>query len=238
MIRKLSITKIKGKKVLAIGAHPDDLEFAAGGTINLLSRRNIVTLLIGTDGEAGGHDPGTLSARLAVERQKEALRAAKILGASETIFLKYPDLQLRDYRRRLFKEFLHLLLAERPDIIITWDFWGKYELYVHPDHRVIAEVVMEAVLESTLPGRLRQWGIYNARVLSPKPQQWLMIPESPNYVVDITAVWQTKRKALLSHKSQSPTIMKEEMLKKHALPSGKLIGVDKGESFRILSSHD
>jgi LmbE family N-acetylglucosaminyl deacetylase len=234
MVKKLNINDYSGKKILAVGAHPDDVEFAAGGTLALLSRRNRITLVIVTDGGAGTKDPHINRKTFVVEREKETHRAVEILGIQEVMFFRYPDLGLNGYRNDFFQKFLRLLVGLRPDIVISWDFWGRYELLVHPDHRVVAEVVMEAVLEATLPNRLKRWSVFAAEPLGPKPEQWLMIPAEPNNIVDISDVSEVKWQALREHRSQDGVQERERLERKYFSPAGKLIGVRFGEAFRIM----
>lgn len=241
MVKKFPIETIEGRKILAVGAHPDDLEFSAGGTLALLSKRNKVTMVIATDGGEGTHDPNKDNGHLAMEREQEARKAAEILGVKEIVFFNYPDLELRNWRQNFFKKFLKFLVKNRPDIVISWDFWGRYEPLVHPDHRTVAEVVMEAILEGTLPNRLKKRGLLGVQPLNPKPKQWLMAPADPSHVVDVTKVWDTKWEALKVHTSQLPVKNPEQfhqvksmLEEKWFKPQGMLVGVKFGEPFRIL----
>jgi LmbE family N-acetylglucosaminyl deacetylase len=80
-------------KVLAVGAHPDDVEFGAGGT--LLKHRasgHEIHVIVLTSGELGGSDSG--------EREREALRAAELLGASLT-FCHLPDGRVPDGKQTI-----------------------------------------------------------------------------------------------------------------------------------------
>lgn len=234
MVEKLDITKIKGRKILAVGAHPDDLEFSAGGALALLSGDNLVTILLTTDGGAGAHDPKMTNGEMAKTREAEAREAGKKLGVSEVVFFNYPDLELQNWRRHFFRKFLKYLVKARPDIVISWDYWGRYEPLVHPDHRTTGEVVMEAILEGTLPGRLKKWGV-GGLPLDPKPQHWLMAPADPSHVVDVSGVWETKWEAIKEHKSQvSGEEVKKVMEEKWFGPVGKMIGVRVGEPFRVM----
>lgn len=240
MADKLDTDLIKGKKILAVGAHPDDLEFSAGGTLALLSKNNYLTILLSTDGGAGTHDPRITNGELAKTRESEARAAGGILGAKEMVFFNYPDLELRSWRKHFFQRFLKYIIKNRPEIIISWDFWGRYEPLVHPDHRTTAEVVLEAVLEGTLPGRLRKWKV-GGEPLNLKPQHWLMAAAEPSHIVDISEVWEAKWAAIGAHISQvSPQDVqkfettKKMMEEKFFGPAGKLIGVKVGEPFRIM----
>ena len=74
-------------KVLAIGAHPDDLEYGCAGTlIKHVQRGDQVFLALVTDGSEGGEG---------AVRPEEQLAAAKIIGAEDVFFLGYSDLRPR-----------------------------------------------------------------------------------------------------------------------------------------------
>lgn len=236
MPEKFPIETLTSKKVLAIGAHPDDLEFSAGGTLALLSQKNEVTILLATDGGAGTKDSRQSNGEIASQRAAEAKKAAEVLGVGEVVFFNYPDLGLRDRKKHFFKKLMKFMVKTRPDIVISWDYWGHYEPMVHPDHRTTAEVVMEVILEATLPNRLRKWGFANAKPLDPKPKQWLMAAPEPNFIVDITTVWEKKWQAIGAHSSQISSVKDAQKIvgEKFFIPAGNLIGVKYGEPFRIL----
>ena len=56
ILEKFDISQLKNKKILAFGAHPDDIEFGAGGTLAQFSGQNSVEIIIATDGGLGTHD--------------------------------------------------------------------------------------------------------------------------------------------------------------------------------------
>ncbi len=167
-------------KLLAIGAHPDDLEIYMFGTLAAARARGDELLLaIATDGAAGGAEPGpALSAR----RRSEAAAAAALLDA-EPHRLEFPDgtlvadAALVDALRRLIAGF-------RPDLILT-HAGNDY----HGDHRALATATALA-----------------ANFVAPVAAVDTMMGVGflPTHLVDIGPHMDLKRQAILCHASQDP----------------------------------
>jgi len=229
--------KITGKKIIAFGAHPDDIEFTSAGTIFQLSRNNDVHFAIATDGSYGTHDHNQDRGELVKTRYQEARESAKQLKAKEIDFWSYPDLDLQNRKRQLLKKVVKALLKIKPDIVFSWDPWGKYEPAVHPDHRALAWAVAEGVMMSTLPKWIHRKGLGN-KFLSPKPQLWLYAPGEANIAVDISPAWEQKITAIKLFKSQfdSEVVMEkvESRLQNNHSRVGEQVGVQYAEPFRIM----
>ena len=89
MITNMSNTYIP-KTAMLIYAHPDDIEFSAGGTAALwASKGTAVTYVVLTDGNVGSHEKGMTAEKLIETRRSEQRAAAKVSGAKECIFLGY-----------------------------------------------------------------------------------------------------------------------------------------------------
>ncbi len=130
--------------LIAVGAHPDDVEIACGGTLARLTRKGYKVGIVDlTDGEPTPLSPGP-DVRLA-----EAERAAAVLGVSARINLNLPN-------RRLFDTFeARLALAKvfrrhRPKVVLG--FGGKTVL-ASPDHYQAMQITDAAVFYS----RLTKW---------------------------------------------------------------------------------
>ena len=91
------------KVVLAIGAHPDDIEFGCGGTVAKWSAEGaVVHHLVCTDGSKGTWNPDADTAALVQSRQVEQRNAASALGTSGTVsFLGYVDGELERSHKNL-----------------------------------------------------------------------------------------------------------------------------------------
>ncbi|MBT4496497.1 MAG: PIG-L family deacetylase [Gemmatimonadetes bacterium] len=116
--------------VLAIGAHPDDLEYGcAGALIRHVHRGDRVYLAVVTDGSQGG-DPKM--------RRQEQLDAAKIIGAEEVFFLDFPDTLFECNRESItrIEEVVRKVDAE-----IVYSHFGED---THQDHRNVARAVVPA----------------------------------------------------------------------------------------------
>lgn len=236
-IELVDISKITGKKILGVGAHPDDLEFTAGATIFLLSKQNKVSFLIATDGRMGTHNPKEDLSELIKTRESETKDAGKVLGVEKIVFYRYPDAELASYEKNFRRKLLKHLLKVRPDIIFCFDPWGRYEPLIHPDHRVVVWSVVESVLFGTLPLYLTRHGFGNT-VLDPKPEIWLTIPAEANAAVDVTSSFEHKIEALKKHPSQFDKQVSFEAMMEwvedRAKAAGELSGVKLAEAFRIL----
>ncbi len=159
--------------ILAIGAHPDDIEFGCGGTlIKYALKGHDVFLLVLTDGGKGG-DPHV--------RQKEQEEAAKLLGAKELFWGGYQDTEVPLDRNLIQKVegFLHLI---RPDLIFV-----HFGDDTHQDHRHLSTSVITA-------------SRYTRNVLfyeGPTTSNF-----APSVFVEIEGVLEQKLKALKAHVSQ------------------------------------
>ena len=116
--------------ILAIGAHPDDVEFGCGGTLIKYARKGArIDLLVMTDGARGG------SART---RRAEQLLAAKVLGVRRVHWGGYRDTLLPSVRR-LIDCMERVLRVVRPDFIFV-----NYPEDTHQDHRQVARAAVSS----------------------------------------------------------------------------------------------
>ena len=132
------------RRILVIGAHPDDCDIKAGGAATLWRRRgHEVRFVSMTCGDAGHHQ--IFGARLAELRRAEAQAAAGVVGI-EYLVLDHHDGQLEaTLENRL--EVVRLIRAYRPDLVLS----HRPNDY-HPDHRYCAQLVQDAAYMVTVPG--------------------------------------------------------------------------------------
>ncbi len=191
--------------VLAIGAHPDDIEFGAGGTLAKWADAGcLVHHLVCTDGSKGTWDPDADTAALVKRRRAEQREAARILSgeqAGETIFLGRVDGELEnDLVTRT--EIVAAIRTLKPDIVITHDPWKRYRL--HPDHRNTGQLVCDAIVGARDPHFYKDLGLPHYRPTA------LMLFEAdlPNHAEDVSTTIDRKLEALLAHESQFESTMR------------------------------
>ena len=180
--------------VLAVGAHPDDLEILCGGTLARHHHRgDMVTMLIVTDGSAGHAE--IPADRLAEIRREEAGAAAAMIGAKFVWLGLRDEFVFNDEPTRLL--LLNAIRAAQPELILTHcpdDY--------HPDHRATSRAVFDASFIMGLP---------NVQTESPAtpgvPALYYFdtlagIGFQPADYVDISETWTNKRQMLGCHRSQ------------------------------------
>jgi len=137
-------------RALAVGAHPDDVEFGCGGTLAKWAADGCeIFHLVCTDGSKGTWDPATDPAELVVTRRKEQRAASLALGGKgEVIFLGWPDGELESgLRQRL--EVASSIRKIRPDVVLGHDPWKRYRL--HPDHRNAGFLLTDGIVAARDP---------------------------------------------------------------------------------------
>jgi LmbE family N-acetylglucosaminyl deacetylase len=231
---------------LAVGAHPDDVEFGCGATLAKWARSGcVVHHLVCTDGSKGSWDPGTDLAELVALRQVEQREAAKALGATgEVAFLGWPDGELESGVRQRW-QVAYWIRRLTPEVVLGHDPWKRYRL--HPDHRHAGFLTVDAVVAARDPHFFPEQALPHHR-----PAALLLFEaDEPDHVeaVDDGDV-DRKLAALESHRSQlRSTMFVEEGSPGHAeqLASfrarvrdrlgehGALAGIPRGEAFRALT---
>ena len=174
--------------VLAIGAHPDDVELGCGGTLTLLARQGRkVGILHLTRGEMGTRGTAT-------ERIVEAEAAAKALGAVELDFLDCGDGGLRT-RPAEEDPLIAKLRQWWPDLVL-----GPTPHDRHPDHGRAHRLVEASCFYAGLRNRTPQAGPpYRPAAVFSYMQHDIF---QPTFVVDVTAVWEAKMESLRAYRSQ------------------------------------
>jgi len=231
------------ERALVVVAHPDDIDFGAGGTIaGWTAAGTAVTYCIATDGDAGGFDPAVPRSEIGGIRQAEQRAAGKELGVEEMVFLGYPDGQLtpsfdlrRDISRVIRQVRPQRLVMQSPEI--NWERIGSS----HPDHRAAGEAALCAVypdarnpfthLELAAEG-LEAWAV---------PETWVMAAGAgADHYVDITDTFERKLAALRQHASQTAHMEDlEGMLRGWSGRIAKLAGLPDGrlaEGFRRVDT--
>jgi bacillithiol biosynthesis deacetylase BshB1 len=216
--------------VLAVGAHPDDVEIACGGTLASLARQGYKVGIIDlTDGEPTPKSPGP-EARLA-----EAQAAAQTLGAQVRVTLDLPNRRLFDTfeaRVALAKEFRKY----RPRLVLGF---GEKTPLASPDHFQAMQITDAAVFYS----RLTKWDAYfdglHVHTISAQLYYTLAFgslglpPGAGHLVVDISDTLEAKLASVACYKSQFPPEKSHvfDRIRAFALQQGAAAGFHAGELF-------
>jgi LmbE family N-acetylglucosaminyl deacetylase len=136
-------------RVLAVGAHPDDIEFGCGATLAKWAADGAqVELCVLTDGSKGTWDPSSDLAALVATRQQEQRTAAAHLGAAAVHFLGCVDGEL-PVDRATTEALCRVIRAARPAVLLGHDPWKQYRL--HPDHHAGGRLVIDALVAARDP---------------------------------------------------------------------------------------
>lgn len=236
------------QSALAIGAHPDDIEFECGATLaKWAAAGTTVHLLVCTDGRKGTWDVDADTDALITRRQIEQREAARRLGATgEVRFLDQVDgeldlgadsgLELRGNVARIIRELT-------PTVVLTHDPWRRWRM--HPDHRNAGWVGIDAVVAARDPHYFREHGVAHHR-----PEALLLFEsEGPDHVERVGRDHlDAKIDALLAHESQFETTMEIDLetddgsqraafaarTDRDARSHGRLAGIGFGEAFRLM----
>jgi LmbE family N-acetylglucosaminyl deacetylase len=228
----------KGKKVLVVGAHPDDNDFGAGATVAKAAGQGAeVVYLIATTGQRGSSDENMTPERLSEIRKKEQEEAAKVLGVREVRFLDYvdgeliPDIRLKERVVRSIRRY-------KPDMVFTMDpsffYYKSYGMVNHSDHRAIGEATLDACYP--LARDLMSFPEHPKEGLNPHKVKELLlhsfVPENANFYVDVTNTFDTKIRALSLHKSQVGDMQGvEKRMRDRAEVAGRLARCRYAEAF-------
>ncbi len=204
---------------LAVGAHPDDVEFGAGGTLAKWAAAGcVVHHLICTDGSKGTWDPDADTVELVVRRHAEQREAARRLsgagdgsGFSGTVtFLGCVDGELDASQARV-GEVARVIRTVRPQVVLGHDPWKRYRL--HPDHRNAGLLVCDAIVAARDPHFFREHGLVHHR-----PEALLLWEaDEPDHAEEVDGFVDLKLAALEAHVSQFESTM-------HAADASELDG--------------
>ncbi|MBC7288387.1 MAG: PIG-L family deacetylase [Armatimonadetes bacterium] len=181
-------------RVLAVGAHPDDVEILCGGTLAKYAARGCEVFIgIATDGAAG--HAVIKPEELREIRMKEATAAAEVIGA-QIRFLDEPDEWLF-HDRRTREKFIELIRWADPQVIIT----HNPDDY-HPDHRACSDLVFAASFLSTLPHIMPEITAQKSVAALYYMDSLAGVGFVPEFYVDITDTYAKKIEMLSKHESQ------------------------------------
>ncbi len=233
------------KTILAVHAHPDDIEILAGGTLALLSAAgHRVAMASLTPGDCGSRDRS--AEEIAAIRRREAAAAAALIGASYQC-AEFRDLAIfnDDASRRRVTE---LLRAVRPDIVIT-----ASPVDYMCDHEAASALVRDACFAASAPNYATR-----AESASPAldgiPHLYFMDPVggvdrddrtvAADFYADVSGQFETKRAMLAEHASQREWLLAQHGMDDYLLTmerwtreAGQRAGVQFAEGFRRYKGH-
>jgi LmbE family N-acetylglucosaminyl deacetylase len=190
------------ERALAIGAHPDDIEFGCGGTLAKWALEGTeIFHLVCTDGSKGTWIPEQDPTELVLTRQGEQRAAAKRLGGSgDVIFLGWPDGELESGLRQR-AQVASWIRRLRPNVVFAHDPWKRYR--IHPDHRNAGFLATDAIVAARDPLFFPEINI------APHRPDHLLLWEADevDHIEDVSSSFETKFLALLEHASQFHTTM-------------------------------
>ena len=233
------------RSILSIHAHPDDAEILAGGTLaRLAALGHRVVIVTMTPGDCGSHEYGP--EEISSMRRSEAAAAARRIGA-EYQCAEFRDIAIfsDDPSRRRVTEILRQI---QPDIVIT----ASPTDYMC-DHEATSLLVRDACFGAPAPNY--HTGLSNpARHLPAIPHLYFMDPVgsvdrenrpvTPDFYVDVSGFFSTKKEMLAEHKSQREWLRKHHGMDDYLLrmeewtrENGRRAGVAFAEGFRQYKGH-
>ncbi len=230
-------------RALAIGAHPDDVEFGCGATLATWSAAGtVVDLCVLTDGSKGSWDPDADLASLVATRRREQRDAADEMGVADLHFLDLVDGEL-DSGAAERERVCAVIRAVRPDVVLGHDPWKRYRL--HPDHLHAGRLVIDGIVAARDPHFFPDAG-------TPHRPSALLLFEADvvDHVEDVHDTIDAKIAALLRHRSQWRNTMGidaggpdegvqraafEARVRSDAAVAGAPVGIPLGEGFKLLT---
>jgi LmbE family N-acetylglucosaminyl deacetylase len=190
---------------LAIGAHPDDVEFGCGATLAKWAAAGCqVHILILTDGSKGTWNPDADTSALVTRRQSEQREAAHRLAGDRVGSVTFFDAVDGELDSAIISrgEVARLIRTVRPQVVLGHDPWKRYRL--HPDHRHAGRLACEGIVAARDPH------FFKEQQLAPHRPEMLLLWEAdePDHVEDVGAWVDTKLHALEAHASQFESTMK------------------------------
>ena len=220
---------------MAIYAHPDDADVAAGGLLALwASMGAAVHLVVLCDGSKGSHLSSDSTLAVAQTRREELLDAAALLSIRQVHCLDYPDGEIAN-NVEVREKLVGLVRSVRPAIVVAPDptatFFGG--VYVnHRDHREAGWAVLDAVAPAAaMPLYFPEQGPAH-RVAT----LLLSGTHEPDVAVAIDSVIDAKVSAVLAHRSQMGDDAEgiAEVVRSRASQAGRPVGVAYAEAFRSV----
>ncbi len=234
-------------RAVAVGAHPDDVEFGCGGTLaKWAAAGSTITHVVCTDGSKGSWDPTVDVVELVVTRQEEQKAASRALGGSgEVVFLGAEDGRL-DAGYGMQDDLALWLRRLRPDVVLGHDPWKRYRL--HPDHRAAGFLLTDALVAARDPHFFPEHFSREPDLKPHRPATLLLWEaDEPDHVEDISGSIDTKLEALMCHRTQLLTTMDIDdeanltqveafavRTRERAAEHGSLAGLALAESFKRI----
>jgi LmbE family N-acetylglucosaminyl deacetylase len=232
-------------RVLAIHAHPDDIEFQCAGTLWRLKQLGCpLTVATMTPGDLGSAE--LLPDEIALVRRNEARQSAAMLGADYHC-LEFRDLSIEvnnDGRRRVTE----LIRRTRPDVVIT-----APPIDYMSDHEATSRLVRDACFNASVPHYVTQsWdpapplaripALYYVDAI--EGIDWFGRPIVPEFIIDISDTFAHKLDMLACHASQREWLRRQHGLDEYlegcrrwSAHRGRQIGVAYGEAFQQHKGH-
>ncbi|MDA0986314.1 MAG: bacillithiol biosynthesis deacetylase BshB1 [Bacteroidetes bacterium] len=219
--------------VMAIGAHPDDVELSCGGTVAHLTRSGKKVVIVDlTQGELGTRGSAAI-------RKKEAIRAHEVLQTNSRINLNIPDGNI-EINKKNVNQLITVIRKFRPKTLLI-----PHWLERHPDHEHAHKLCREAWFYSGLEKIKTK---FNGKIQSPfRPKRFYHFMQkyefTPTFIFDVSKYYSIKENAIKCFESQfynpkskeSETLLSSkrflEYIKSRDTHFGSIIGVDFGEPF-------
>lgn len=232
-------------RVLAIHAHPDDIEILCAGTLALLKDKGCeIVMATMTAGDKGSAELD--QDEIAEVRRNEAQAAADLLGA-EYMCLEFKDLCI-DFNDASRKRVTEAVRRANPEIVIT----APPVDYMN-DHEVTSKLVRDACFAASVPNyHTEQWDpapitkkIPHLYYVDPiEGVDWFGQPVPYDFIVDVSSTFELKIEMLACHESQRAWLRQQhgmdeylDSCKRWAAKRGELISADFGEGFRQHNGH-
>jgi LmbE family N-acetylglucosaminyl deacetylase len=205
-----ALSQYSGKTVLAVGAHPDDLELGVGGTLARLSRSGARVVM------AVLSIPNNLKAR-----REEARRAAAILGCEVRFLTPNRCSRVEDMKTHQLVGMIDGLVRElAPEAMFSHCLAN-----LHADHKLAYEACMASQ-------RLKYFDIF---CYSPTSCHAVNIAFSPHIYIDISDTIEEKMAAIRTHSTQFDSRgLKTEHYREASNRTGKIVGVNYAEGLEVV----
>ena len=205
--------KYSKKTVLAVQAHPDDVDYYCGALVHRLAAQGAnVIYVVCTRGEKGTLNRSLSPDELTFIRREEQRIANEILGVSDTVFFDYPDGEL-SATIELQGKIMRLIRMYRPALLLTFDP-SMPDYAHHPDHHAAALATLRANAFALLPHYFPE---HLEEGLEPYQCTDMLLYDAPFAVADtfipVAGLFRKKYEAFFSHESQTTHMLDEKQKK-------------------------